>query len=53
MWKVATNILFEYQVRQYALHLIQIDGHAKPFEALCDTIQFDLLPPDYFVYSLE
>jgi hypothetical protein len=53
MRKISTDVLLEYQIGQDALHLVQIDRHAKPLEALCDAIQSDLLLSDYFVNSLE
>ena len=53
MRKISTDVLLEYQIGQDALHLVQIDRHTKPLEALRDAIQSDLLLSDYFVYSLE
>ena len=53
MRKISTDVLLEYQIGQDALHLVQIDRHAKPLEALCDTVQSYLLLPDYFINSFK
>jgi hypothetical protein len=53
MRQVASYIAAVYQISKNALDFVQVNGHPKPLERICDMIERDLVGLQYNMNPFE